>query len=99
MKNGFGFASDFHGLGITVVDVPKDILDKLKLNGGVVISEARGSAGSSGLIKGDVIVSINNNDVATVAQFTALANELNKKKVVVFLIRRGGEALFIPVKP
>ena len=46
-----------------------------------------------------MIVSINNNDVATVAQFTALANELNKKKVVVFLIRRGGEALFIPVKP
>ncbi len=91
--------TSFKWLGITVVDVPKDILDKLKLNGGVVISEARGSAGRSGLIKGDVIVSINNNDVATVAQFTALANELNKNKVVVFLIRRGGEALFIPVKP
>ena len=81
------------------MDVPQDVLSKLGLNGGVAISSAQGISGRSGLVQGDVIVSINNNDVSSVSQFTMIANKLDKKKVAVFLIRRGGEALFITVKP
>jgi serine protease Do len=91
--------TSFNWMGLTVLDVPQEVLTKLGLNGGVGISSAKGISGKSGLVQGDVIVSINNKDVSSVAQFTVLANELDKKKVAVFLIRRGGEALFITVKP
>mgnify|MGYP001175957578 CR=1 FL=1 len=91
--------TSFNWLGLTVIDVPMEVLKKLGLKGGVGISSAKGLAGSSGLLQGDVIVSINNNDVSSVSQFTVIADKLDQKKVAVFLIRRGGEALFITVKP
>ena len=91
--------TSFKWMGLSVMDVPQDVLSKLGLNGGVAISSAQGISGRSGLVQGDVIVSINNNDVSSVSQFTMIANKLDKKKVAVFLIRRGGEALFITVKP
>ncbi len=91
--------TSFKWMGLSVMDVPQDVLSKLGLSGGVAISSAKGISGKSGLVQGDVIVSINNNDVSSVSQFTTIANKLDKKKVAVFLIRRGGEALFITVKP
>ena len=91
--------TSFKWMGLSVMDVPQDVLNKLGLNGGVAISSAKGISGKSGLVQGDIIVSINNRDVSSVAQFSNIANKLDKKKVAVFLIRRGGEALFITVKP
>ena len=91
--------TSFKWMGLSVMDVPQDVLNKLGLNGGVAISSAKGISGKSGLVQGDVIVSINNKDVSSVSQFSNIANKLDKKKVAVFLIRRGGEALFITVKP
>lgn len=91
--------TSFNWLGLTVLDIPKDVLSKLGIGGGVGVSSVKGLAVKSGLIQGDIIVSINNNDVSSVAQFTLTANKLDKNKVAVFLIRRGGEALFITVKP
>ncbi|OUW02337.1 MAG: serine peptidase [Betaproteobacteria bacterium TMED156] len=91
--------TSFDWLGLAVGDVPKNILNRLGLPGGVVISAVEGLAGRSGLFKGDIVVSINNNDISSVDQFSKVLAKLNRDKSVIFLIRRGGEALFIPIKP
>jgi serine protease Do len=89
----------FNWLGLSVSKVPNEITTKLKVKGGVAISSLKGLAVGSGLTVGDVIISINNKNINSVLQFSTMVDSLDKTKIVVLLIRRGEEALFIPIRP
>jgi serine protease Do len=86
-------------LGLTVADLTAAQQAELKLKAGVRITAAKGPAERAGLRQGDIILSVNNAQVTEAGQFQSLVGRLDRKKTVVFLVRRGDGVLFIPVKP
>jgi len=69
-------------------------------NGVVVLEVAAGSPASrAGLIEGDVIMEINRQEVATLADYDRLARQIRKDKGVLLLIARRGQTLFVGVEP
>ena len=89
----------FSWLGLSVAELPQEIAQKLSIDGGVVISSSEGVSRGAGLLTGDVITSVNNKSVVSVSQFRTAISNSKKGKVLVFLVRRGAEAMFVPVKP
>jgi serine protease Do len=66
---------------------------------GVVVGAVKGPAERAGLRQGDIILSLNNLQVRSVAQFLAAAEKLDRKRTVVLLVRRGEGVQFVPLKP
>jgi serine protease Do len=89
----------FNWLGLSVADLPENISKRLNIEGGVVISSTEGVSRGAGLLTGDIITSVNNKNIVSVSQFRSVLKTADKGKVLVFLIRRGEEALFVPVNP
>jgi len=63
---------------------------------GLLVEAAGGQAARVGLRNGDVILSLNNQPVTSVAQFRQLADKAGKRFAL--LIQRGNARLFIPFK-
>ena len=86
-------------LGIAVGDLSKEQKDQAKVAGGAVVTGVKGAAERAGIRQGDIILSVNNSQIASVQQFTGLVERLDRKRTVVLLVRRGDGVLFIPVRP
>lgn len=68
---------------------------------GVVIAglEPNGAAAQAGLRQGDVLLQVNSQPITSVGQFEALVAKLDRKRTLVLLVKRGGEASYVPVRP
>lgn len=86
-------------LGLGVVDLTDAKRNELKVKGGVLVETAEGIAARSGIRQGDILMSVNNTDIANAKQFAELVGKLDKSKSLIMLVRRGDGALFIPVRP
>ena len=86
-------------LGLSMLDLSPDQRKELEVAGGVLVDEAHGPAAKAGLQKGDVILSVNNVEIKSTDGFTQALSHLDPKKAVALLIRRGGSAEFVSVKP
>ena len=87
-------------LGLVVEELTPDLADRLGVKSGVIITDiAEGSpAAEAGLRPGDLIVQINNQDVASLEKYRAVTRDLKRKDLVLFLVRRGGSTLFFTLK-
>jgi serine protease Do len=72
---------------------------ELKLKGGVRVEAVEGAAARAGIREGDVILSIDNADVADMKQFNAAVAKADKAKPLALLVRRGDVATIIVVRP
>jgi len=88
-----------NAFGLTLADLAADRRKALKLRGGVQVTEAEGPAARAGLREGDVIVSIDNTDVASAKQALALLAKLDKAKVVSMVVRRDEQSSIVLVRP
>ncbi len=88
-----------NALGLSVSDIPDDRKAQLRIKNGVVVDAVEGVAARAGLRPGDVILSLNNQDVVSVRQFNDLAGKLDKARTHVLLVRRGDSASFVPIRP
>jgi serine protease Do len=86
-------------LGLGVVDVPAEQQRKLNIKGGALVSEVKGAAERAGLQEGDIILALNNSDVANAEAFGKLVAKLDKKKAVGLLVRRGNLTQWVAVQP
>jgi serine protease Do len=86
-------------LGLSVSDLTEARRAELKIKGGVLVDSADGHAARAGIRQGDVLISVNNSDIASARQFADLVGKLDQSKGLVILVRRGDGALFIPVRP
>jgi serine protease Do len=74
-------------LGLAVSDIPADQKKALKLPGGVAVEAVEGAAASAGIQPGDVILRVNNTDIASVKAFNDAIAKLDPKKPVALLVR------------
>ena len=88
-------------LGLSVSDIPEDRRTQLRIRNGVVVDavDGNGAAARAGLRAGDIVLSLNNQDVTGARQFGELVGKLEKGKTAVLLVRRGDNAQFVPLRP
>ena len=85
-------------LGMTLAELTADQRKELKVNGGVLVEDAQGPAARAGIRRGDVILAVNNQNVKTIDEFNKLISQFEKGRSVALLVRRGGGALYIPLR-
>jgi serine protease Do len=85
-------------LGMTLSEPTAEQRKELKITGGIIVEEAQGPAAKAGIRRGDLILAVNNQDVKSLEQFTQLMAQFDKGKIVAMLVRRGGNALYIPFR-
>jgi serine protease Do len=101
-QNGGGPSAPSAGvnaLGLTVSEIPDDRKAQLRIKNGVVVDAVEGAAARAGLRPGDVILSLDNQDVTSVRQLSEMAAKLDKGRTHVLLVRRGDNATFVPIRP
>jgi serine protease Do len=88
-------------LGMKVEELSSDARRRLKIEGGVQVVEveASGPASEAGILKGDVIVMIDNKAVESVDAFESVTDELKSGKSVALLVQRRAGPVFLAIRP
>ena len=73
---------------------------KKKLNGknGLLVTDSQGASALAGVRRGDIVLGINNAEVATVEQFNKTLSGILNGKTVAVLVLRGESTLYVPIK-
>jgi len=86
-------------LGIAVSELSPDQREELQVNGGLLVEDVKGSAArAAGLHQGDVLLSIGNVPIQSLAQLNELLNQVPNGRNVALLVRRGDNATYIAIK-
>ena len=88
-------------LGMKVEELGQDARKRLKVEGGVQVVEVDsvGPASDAGILKGDVIVMIDNKAVETVGAFESVTDGLKSGKSVALLVQRSAGPVFLAIRP
>ena len=86
-------------LGIAVSDLADAQKKELRVRSGVKVEAVEGAAARAGVREGDVILSIDNTEIADGKQFSAVAGKAEKAKTVTLLVRRGDWTNYIVIRP
>jgi serine protease Do len=86
-------------LGLAVSDLTEAQKKELKLKGGVKIESATDAATRAGLREGDIVLAINNSEVANAKEFESALVKADKSKPVSVLFRRGDWAQYALIRP
>ncbi len=86
-------------LGLVVSELSDAQKKDLRVRGGVKVDSAEGAAARAGVRDGDVILSIDNTEIADVKQFGAVVAKLDKNKPVTLLVRRGEWVNYLVIRP
>ena len=65
---------------------------------GLLVKDVKGSSMAAGIIKGDIILVINNTPVKSTQSFNNDLRKIPNGKVIAILLYRNGDTLFVPVK-
>jgi serine protease Do len=87
------------GLGLTVSDLSDAQRRELKVKNGVRVESADGAAARAGLREGDVILSLDNAEIASSKQFESVVAKIDKNKPVSVLVRRGEWVNYVVIRP
>ncbi|MBN9133766.1 MAG: DegQ family serine endoprotease [Nitrosospira multiformis] len=86
-------------IGLSLIELTSDQKKELETESGLLVEDmVPGVASRAGVRPGDVILSINNQDVKTVDQFNQLINKVEKGRNIALLVRRGDTATFVTMK-
>jgi serine protease Do len=86
-------------LGLSVSDLNDTQKRDLKLKGGVRVDAVDGPAARAGVREGDVILSIDNNEVSGAKQFESIVGKLDKTRPVSVLVRRSEWVNYVVIRP
>ena len=86
-------------LGLTVSDLSDAQKKELRVRGGVRVDAVDGAAARAGVREGDVILSIDNTEIADSKQFSAVASKAEKTRTVSVLVRRGEWSNYLVLRP
>ena len=83
-------------LGVTVRPLTGNEQKQLATNGGLVVEDVAGAAARAGIVPGDVILAVNNEQVKNVEQLRRLLE--NPKGSIAVLVQRDHQRIYIPIK-
>ena len=86
-------------LGLTVSELSEAQKRELKIKSGVRVEGAEGAAAKAGLHEGDVILAIDNTEVADVKQFLTIAASAEKSRAVSVMVKRGEFVNYLVIRP
>jgi serine protease Do len=88
-------------LGMRVEQLDREASNLLKIEGGVQVVEvdSTGPAIEAGILKGDVIVMIDNKSVESVDAFETVTDGLKSGKSVALLVQRRSGPVFLAIRP
>jgi len=86
-------------LGLVVSEVPEALRNRADVKGGVQVSQSQGPAAAAGIVPGDIILTVNNEDITSVSQFAKVVKGLDKDKAAAILVWRDGQTQWVPVTP
>lgn len=92
-------ATSTDALGLKVSDVPEALHTKGNFKGGVLVAGVEGPAVAAGINVGDVILTVNDDDVTGPRQFAKLVADLDKSRAAALLVLRGDQTQWITVTP
>jgi serine protease Do len=86
-------------LGIALSELSADQRQELQINGGLLVEDVKGSAArAAGLRPGDVLLSIGNVPIRSLAQLNEMLKQVPNGRNVALLVRRGDNATYIAIK-
>jgi serine protease Do len=86
-------------LGIAVSELSVEQRQELQISGGLLVEEVKGSAArAAGLHPGDVLLSLGNVPIRSLAQLNELLKQVPNGRNVAFLVRRGDSASYVAIK-
>jgi len=86
-------------LGIAVSELSAEQLQELQASGGLLVEDVKGSAArAAGLRQGDVLLSVGNVQIRSLAQFNEILKLVPKGRNVALLVRRGDSAMYVAIK-
>ena len=86
-------------LGVQVADITAEQREQLGIAHGVLVQDVKsGPAKEAGVRPGDIIVTINNVQVDSVAQFSGIVSKLPAGKWIPLLVQRRDGALFLALR-
>ncbi|MBP8174811.1 MAG: PDZ domain-containing protein, partial [Sphaerotilus sp.] len=86
-------------LGLTVSDLSAEQRREARVKAGVQVEAVDGPAARAGLREGDLILGLGQAEVTDARQFDALVARLDRSRPASLLVRRGGEAQFVLIRP
>jgi len=92
-------AAEVDSLGLIVAEVSDAIRKRADIKGGVQVSQVQGPAAAAGMVPGDIILTINNEDIADPKQYAQVVKSLDKDRAAAVLVWRDGQTQWIPVTP
>ena len=86
-------------IGLSLSELSAEQKKQLETQNGLLVEDmVPGIASRAGIRPGDVILSINNQDVNRVEQFNQLLNKIEKGRNIALLVKRGDTATFITMR-
>ena len=86
-------------LGLQLAPLERKQRERLQIDGGLRVERARDASQRAGLMRGDIILSVNGQAVSTPEGFRALLAAAGKGATVALLIQRGeGNRQFLPLR-
>ena len=91
-------AEEDTSLGLSVEPLSEAVRERLGISGGVRVTNASGAAAEAGILRGDVILRLNNAVINSVADFERVAGDLPAGRSVPVLVRRNEAPVFLALK-
>lgn len=87
-------------LGMTVDNLTSSQMQQLSLSQGVLVTGVnnQGPAAAAGLARGDVLLSIDNQEISNLSQFNSLVKRLPKNKKIPLRLMRQGNYRFVAIE-
>lgn len=85
--------------GLAVSDLSEAQRRELNLKRGVRVERAEGVAARAGLREGDVLLTVDNVEIANASQLEGVASKLDRSKPVSVLVRRGDTVSYLILRP
>ncbi len=88
----------FNRIGLSLQNLSAQQRKKIGGRNGLLVKDVKGSSMAAGIIKGDIILVVNNTPVKSTQSFNNDLRKIPNGKVIAILLYRNGDTLFVPVK-
>ena len=85
-------------LGLQLAPLERKLRERLQIDGGLRVERARDASRRAGLMRGDIILSVNGKPVSSADGFRALLAAAGKGTTVALLIQRESNRQFLPLR-